>query len=140
MSATTSPTNTSKATRRPRSAANIGASDRPWSGAEKIAFRIAFIFFIVISLPNNLAWYDELIHFNWLRLNYRDLYDIARFDGGIALSRTFFGSTLIGYATWVWTLVIAAAAGLVWTAIVKARHKERKEYNTLYYWLRVIVR
>ena len=140
MSATTSPTNTSKATRRPRSAVNIGASDRPWSGAEKIAFRIAFIFFIVISLPNNLAWYDELIHFNWLRLNYRDLYEIARFDGGIALSRTFFGSTLIGYATWVWTLVIAAAAGLAWTAIVKARHKERKEYNTLYYWLRVIVR
>lgn len=128
------------ATRRPRPAANLSAGDRPWSAAEKIAFRIAFIFFIVISLPNNLAWYDELIHFNWLRLNYRDLYDIARFDGGIALSRTFFGSTLIGYATWLWTLVIAIAAGLVWTAIVKARHKERKEYNTLYYWLRVIVR
>jgi hypothetical protein len=127
-------------TRNPRPAADTPESQRPWTGAEKIAFRIAFFFFIIISLPNNLAWYDELVHFNWFRLNYRDLYDIARFDGGIALSRTFFGSTLLGYSTWLWTLVIAAAAGLVWTAIVKAKKTERKQYNTLYYWLRVIVR
>ena len=155
MSATTSPANTPQpapngpqaaahgqqpATRSQRTAASTVTGDHPWTGAEKIAFRIAFFFFIIISLPNNLAWYDELVHFNWLRLNYRDLYDIARFDGGIAVSRTFFGSTLIGYATWLWTLVIAAAAGLIWTAIVKVRKTERKEYNTLYYWLRVIVR
>jgi hypothetical protein len=111
-----------------------------WSSGEKIAFRVAFIFFIIISLPNNPQWYAELVHFNWLRLNYRDLYDIARFDGGIALSRTFFGSTLMGYATWLWTLVIAIAGELIWTVIVRRRKTERKEYNTLYYWLRVIVR
>ncbi len=112
----------------------------PWKGSEKIAFRVAFIFFIIISFPNNPAWYAELFHFNWLRLNYRDLYDIARFDGGITFSRTFLGSTLIGYATWVWTLVFALFGAAVWTAFVKWRKNERKDYNTLYYWLRVIVR
>lgn len=118
----------------------MSATARPWTNTEKIAFRIAFFFFIVISLPNNLAWYGELIHFNWFRLNYRDLYDVARFDGGIAISRNFFGSPVMGYATWLWTLAIAILVGLVWTAVVKVRKSERADYNTLYYWLRVIVR
>ena len=145
MSATTSTTSTSASSRsssRPRQVAAIPppADTRPWTNTEKIAFRIAFFFLIVISLPNNLAWYDELIHFNWFRLNYRDLYDIARFDGGIAISRNFFGTSAMGYATWLWTLVIAIVIGLAWTAIVRTRKTERTEYNTLYYWLRVIVR
>jgi len=146
MSATTSTTTRLAGTGIPRNSAgrsaqnDNAAGDRPWNNTEKIAFRIAFFFFIVISLPNNLAWYSELIHFNWFHLNYRDLYDIARFDGGIAVSRTFFGSTLIGYATWLWTLTIAIVVAAIWTAIAKARKTERTEYNTLYYWLRVIVR
>jgi hypothetical protein len=148
MSITTSPTDTSPtgASRRPAGRSRQAATTqpppdaRPWTNTEKIAFRIAFFFFIVLSLPNNLAWYSELIHFNWFRLNYRDVYDIARFDGGIAVSRNFFGSPVMGYATWLWTLVIAIVVGLAWTAIVKTRKSERKEYNTLYYWLRVVVR
>lgn len=113
---------------------------RPWKDWEKISFRIAFVFFIVMSLPNTGQWYAEVARFNWFRLNYRDLYDIARFESGIPVSRNFLGSPLIGYATWLWTLVIAAVAGLAWTAVVKLRHTERSEYNLLYYWLRVIVR
>jgi hypothetical protein len=146
MSATISTANTpqaassSPANRSRQGAPKPPADLRPWTNTEKIAFRIAFFFFTIISLPNNPGWYSELIHFNWLRLNYRDLYDIARFDGGIAVSRTFFGSSLMGYATWLWTLVIAIAVGLIWTATVKTRKTERREYNTLYYWLRVIVR
>jgi hypothetical protein len=124
----------------PVSPASLPEGHRPWKNYEKIAFRIAFVFFIILSLPNSGQWYVEVVRFNWLRLNYRDLYDIARFDSGIAVSRDFLGSSLIGYATWLWTLVISAAAGLVWTAVVRIRHTERQEYNSLYYWLRVIVR
>ena len=112
----------------------------PWTPTQKIAFRIAFIFFIILSLPNSPSWYAELVHLHWLRLNYRDVYDIARFDSGITVSRSFFGSTLIGYATWLWTLLIAIVGATVWTVIAKARKQERTEYNNLYYWLRVIVR
>lgn len=121
-------------------AAPLHEPARPWKEYEKFLFRIAFVFFLLLSFPNSWQWYAEVAHFNWLRLNYRDVYDIARFDSGVAVSRTFLGSTLIGYATWLWTLTIATAAGLIWTAVVKRRKTERDEYNTLYYWLRVIVR
>jgi hypothetical protein len=113
----------------------------PWSNGQKIAFRIAFIFFISLAIPNSAEWYDTVIHINWTRLNYRDLYDIARFGSGINIfGDRLFGSTLLGYANWIITLLISIGGGLIWTLIVRWRGTERKEYNTLYYWLRVIVR
>jgi hypothetical protein len=112
-----------------------------WKGYEKVLFRIAFIFFICISIPNSLEWYSIVLHIDWTNLHYRDLYDIARFGSGINLfGNSLFGSTLLGYANWIITLVIAIAGGLVWTYIVQRRRTERKEYNLLYYWLRVVVR
>ena len=112
-----------------------------WSGGQKIAFRIAVIFFISIAIPNSLEWYDTVVHIDWTRLNYRDLYDIARFGSGINLfGDRLFGSTLLGYANWIITLFLSIGGGLIWTLIVRRRGTERKEYNTLYYWLRVIVR
>ena len=50
---------------------------KPW---QKVLFRIAFVFFVSMSLPNNLDWYKEVFTFDWLHLHYRDLYDVARFD------------------------------------------------------------
>jgi len=114
---------------------------QPWKKGQRIAFRIAFIFFILISIPNSTEWYDTVIHIDWTRLNYRDLYDIARFGSGINIfGDKLFGSTLLGYANWIITLLIAIGGGLLWTFIVRRRHTERPEYNTLYYWLRAIVR
>jgi hypothetical protein len=112
-----------------------------WTGAQKLAFRIAFIFFICLSIPNSVEWYDTVIHIDWTRLNYRDLYDIARFGSGINwFGDRLFGSTLLGYANWIITLLISIGAGMLWTAVVRWRGKERREYRDLYYWLRVIVR
>ncbi|WP_259014654.1 hypothetical protein [Emticicia fluvialis] len=114
---------------------------KPWQNWQKIAFRIAFVFFIAMSLPNSTDWYKEISNFNWLHLHYRDLYDIARFGSGLNIfGNRIFGSTLNGYAIWVITLIFAVAVGLVWTAIAKYRKIERAEYNRLYYWLNVIVR
>jgi len=114
---------------------------RVWTGAQRIAFRIAFVFFISICIPNSTEWYDTVIHIDWWRLHYRDLYDIARFGSGINIfGSRLFGSNLLGYANWVITLFISILAGLLWTAIARWRGTKRKEYNTLYYWLRVVVR
>lgn len=112
-----------------------------WKDWERTLFRVAFIFFVAMSIPNNLAWYSQVIHIDWFNLHYRDLYDIARFGSGIGFfGNTIFGSSLSGYATWIITLLFAIAGGAVWTAIVKLRKAEPLEYNNLYYWLRVIVR
>jgi hypothetical protein len=123
-------------------AINAPLSQLPaWKEYQLILFRIAFIFFIALSVPNSVEWYKQLVQLNWTQLNYRDLYDVARFGSGINfLGSTIFGSSLLGYANWITTALIATAGGLVWTGIVKARKLPRKEYYTAWYWLRVVVR
>jgi hypothetical protein len=112
-----------------------------WTTGQRIAFRIAFIFFILICIPNSPEWYDTVIHIDWTNLHYRDLYDIARFGSGIGLfGDRLFGSTLLGYANWIITLLLSIVAAGIWTFIARRRHIERPEYHTLYYWLRAIVR
>jgi hypothetical protein len=112
-----------------------------WSQFEKIIFRIAFIFFISMSLPNSASWYKDLVSLDWANLHYRDLYDVARFGSGLDwFGRTIFGSSLNGYATWIITLLVSIVGGLIWTAVSKLKKPEVLEYNILYYWLRVVVR
>lgn len=112
-----------------------------WKPYERILFRIAFIFFIAICIPNSREWYTIVFNIDWTNLHYRDLYDIARFGSGINLfGNSLFGSTLLGYANWIITAVIAIAGGLLWTLIMQRRKTERNEYRLLYYWLRVVVR
>jgi hypothetical protein len=116
-------------------------SQRPWKEYEKIIFRIAFIFFISICIPNNIEWYKHVINIDWTKLHYRDLYDIARFGSGLNFfGESLFGSTLNGYANWVITFFFSIAVGLVWTVIVRITKRNPKDYNLLYYWLRAIVR
>jgi hypothetical protein len=108
-----------------------------WKPYQLVLFRMAFIFFIAISVPNTWAWYEQLIQLDPAHLNYRDLYDIARFGSGINfLGTKIFGSSLLGYANWITTALIAVAGGLLWTLITR----KKTDYNVLYYWLRVVVR
>jgi hypothetical protein len=112
-----------------------------WTARQKLWCRIAFIFFVSISIPNSAEWYKIVFNIDWTNLHYRDLYDIARFGSGINLfGNKLFGSTLAGYANWIITAIVAIAGGFLWTWIVKRRKTERKEYSLLYYWLRVVVR
>jgi hypothetical protein len=117
------------------------AQRRQWKSWEKIAFRIAFIFFICICIPNSPEWYKQALSLDWSRLHYRDLYDIARFGSGINLfGNTIFGTSLNGYANWIITLGVSAVLGLAWTLILNWRKVQVDNYDTLYYWLRAIVR
>lgn len=116
-------------------------ADHPWKSYQKILFRIAFFFFIIISIPNNTNWYKHVFAIDWTRLHYRDLYDVARFGSGLDLfGNTIFGNSLNGYANWIITLLFSITAGLLWTFIAKWRKNEPRDYNVLYYWLRAIVR
>lgn len=112
-----------------------------WSSSQKFLFRVAVIFFTCICVPNSIAWFEHVVKIDWTSLHYRDLYDIARFGSGINIfGNTIFGSSLLGYANWVTTLLLSIAGGLAWTWIARARGIERDEYQVLYYWLRVVVR
>jgi hypothetical protein len=112
-----------------------------WKGYQKVLFRIAFIFFICICIPNSAEWYRHVVAIDWTNLHYRDLYDIARFGSGLNFfGNKLFGSTLSGYANWIITLIVATVGGVVWTFIDNRRKKPVQNYNLLYYWLRAIVR
>ncbi|GAB3942260.1 hypothetical protein GCM10028805_06600 [Spirosoma harenae] len=110
-----------------------------WSSWQKILFRIAFIFFIAMSLPTSANWYKNAFSLDWLHLHYRDLYDVARFQPNL-LGRVKWWPAWMGWGEWVFILLVSAAIGLVWTAIVRLRKAEPRNYNLLYYWLRVVVR
>jgi hypothetical protein len=114
---------------------------KEWKSYQKIAFRIAFIFFIAISIPNSVEWYKFVVNIDWTNLHYRDLYDIARFGSGLNIfGNTIFGSSLSGYANWVITFIVSTIVGVIWTFVDSRRKNKPKEYNLLYYWLRVVVR
>lgn len=106
-----------------------------WTRGQKIAFRIAFVFFIVMSIPTNASWYKNVASLDWRHLHYRDLYDVARFQPNV-LGRASWWPAWMGYGEWVFILLVSAVAGLIWTAVVN----RPRNYNWLYYWLRVVVR
>jgi hypothetical protein len=106
-----------------------------WSNAKKVAFRIAFIFFVIMSIPSGGEWYKNLFHLDWAHLHYRDLYDVARFQPGYVRFKNP-AYNLLGYADWVFIFLVAVVGAAIWSVF----DRKRKEYNILYYWLRVIVR
>ncbi|WP_276346356.1 hypothetical protein [Daejeonella sp. JGW-45] len=59
-----------------------------WKGYQKVLFRIAFGFFILMSIPLSGGWYRNLASIDWLNPHYRDIYDIARFSPSV---RSFMG-------------------------------------------------
>ena len=107
----------------------------PWKPYQRVLFRIAFVFFLIMSLPFTAAWYKTLFTIDWFNLHYRDLYDLTLYSPSIyRFSNPAYN--LLGYIDWVEALAIGIAGGLVWSAI----DNKNKSYDRLYYWLRVIVR
>lgn len=114
---------------------NDKTEKKGWTEVEKLAFRIAFIFFVIMSIPWNWKWYTDLFAIDWTGLHYRDLYDIARFQPSFSvLSRWF--PDLYGYSDWIVLLFLAIAGAAVWSVV----DGKTKNYNKLYYWLLVIAR
>jgi len=54
-----------------------------WPVYKRIAFRIAFVFFLLVSIPLGGSWYKNLFALNWLSPHYRDIYDIARYGTNV---------------------------------------------------------
>ena len=105
---------------------------RPW---QKVAFRISFIFFVIMSIPTGAEWWDRTFKLDWFHPNYRDVYDIARFLPDMPFVNHY-QKGFWSYNDWFIILGIAIIGGVIWTIF----DNKKKEYNRLYYWLRVIIR
>jgi len=109
-----------------------------WKTHEKIAFRIAFIFFSVYSIPWDPGFYAYLFNIDYANLNYKTLTSIVAFFNphfiNIYSASGFFG--LAAYVNIPFVLLIAIIGAIIWGYL----DKDAKEYNKLYYWVRVLAR
>lgn len=108
-----------------------------WSYLEKVAFRIAFVFFFLLIIPLQGEWYTRLF-------NSKSVYDVlsaiaggSRF-GLIQITSESGKWGFASYASWWLALLISVVGAAIWTIL--SRNSKRKNYNALYYWLRVFVR
>ena len=108
---------------------NAEPDQTEWLSYEKILFRIAFLYFILQAVPLDPKFYRDLFAINWAALSYGDIFQLARYQ-----PRFFDGPDT--FANWVVIFVIALIGSIIWSI----RDRDRKEYNALYYGLRVVLR
>ncbi|GAB3250129.1 hypothetical protein GCM10027347_07690 [Larkinella harenae] len=100
-----------------------------WSNSEKTVFRIAFLYFTLQAVPLDWKFYRDLFAINWAQLSYGDLFQLSRYQP------RFFGETDT-FANWVVVFGLALVGTLIWSY----RDRNRREYQSLYYVLRVVLR
>lgn len=129
--------------------------ERNWNSIEKYFFRTFFIFFFVLIVPLNLAYYQQWFNTDWANLHIRDMGKLsgssfnpikvaghrpgANDTGGIPVSKqsllTIYPESgefgLASYINWGLAFVIGLAGAAIWTVA----DRKTKHYNTLYYFL-----
>jgi len=120
--------------------ATIDQPDRTgaeWSGWQKVLFRISFIYFFLQAVPLDWKYYRHLAELDWLRLSFRDIFNIAKYTPQFTSSdyaAQDWGQA--GFADWGLIFLLALVGGLFWSL----RDKKRANYGRLYYYLLVLVR
>jgi hypothetical protein len=113
-------------------------SNERWTSNEKLAFRITFIFVLLFTVPLDIGFYQMIWHFDYAHLNYRHLTEVVAFFNpqfiNIFSASGFFG--LESYVNLPLVLLISILGAMVWTTF----DRQRKDYNWLYYWIRVFAR
>ncbi|WP_353718909.1 DoxX family protein [Dyadobacter sp. 676] len=110
-------------------AASRPAASGAWTPSEKALFRVAFIYFTLQCIPLDWKYYRRVFQIDWLNLTYGDIFDLARYQPRFFEDQDTF-------LNWLLVLAIAVAGAVYWGT----REKNRRDYNLLYYWLRVVVR
>ncbi|MEI9920185.1 MAG: DoxX family protein [Bacteroidota bacterium] len=107
----------------------IKLGSRPWKGYEKILFRFVFIYFVIQAVPLDWKYYRDLLSLDWSPLSVVDFFYLARY------TPRFFSEVPV-FADWFAVGLIAAVGTFIWSVL----DRSRREYDDLYYVLRVIVR
>lgn len=101
-----------------------------WKNYEKAGFRIAFIYFFLQAFPLDWKYYQQIFSTNFLR--FQDLFQLTTYFPRLLPSAHASGS----FADWGILLALAVAGGLTWGYF----DRDKKDYNQLFYWLRVLLR
>jgi hypothetical protein len=109
---------------------------REWTRSEKNLFRFFFIFFAIQIVPLDWKFYREIFSISWSHLHFWELLQLTRYMPRIFSEGRIPAYGIASYADWAVFALIATIGAIVWTRY----DRQTKEYNKLYYWLRVIVR
>jgi hypothetical protein len=127
----------------------------PWKSYEKIAFRLFFIYFLLQAVPLDWKFYRELFSTDWTHLHYGALFNLAHYTPRWSAGSDDTSPGIQTYADWGILLSIAILGAAVWTYIDNRRQQTATlsrrnaslsvrnaspNYDTAYYWIRVIVR
>jgi hypothetical protein len=100
-----------------------------WSNFQKIIFRFAFLYFFFQAFPLDWKFYARLFSIDWTSVHLKDLFDLSRYAPSLT------GSSA-GFADWGIIALAALAGTLIWSL----QSEKEKNYESLYYYLRVLLR
>lgn len=113
-----------------------GYKGKEWKAAEVILFRFFFIFFLLLIFPVDWKFYRELWGINWAHLHFHDLFRLSKYQTQFIAQEKLPAYGVGVFTNWGIAILVAAAGTALWTKL----DKTKKEYNVLYYWLRVVLR
>jgi hypothetical protein len=114
----------------------------PWSERKRLAFRFCFLYFAtyIFFTPNNELPLINTLYEGLNDLLHRFIPWFAQHIFGYRKPITIFtngsGDTTYDYMLWFFGIVLTIAGTIIWTLL----DRKRKEYQRLYYWIRVLVR
>lgn len=105
-----------------------------WNRQQLILFRIAFIFFLLLTVPLDGQYYKSLFSISLFHLHFQELFQLTNYTPRLV----HFGNWgIASYAGWGIALLAALAGAVIWGLLDK---RKTRNYEQLYYWLRVILR
>ncbi|MEJ6980088.1 DoxX family protein [Pedobacter sp. P351] len=107
-----------------------------WQPWERNLFRFFFIFLSLLILPVDWKFYREVFSIDWAHLHFHDLFRLSKYQTQFISNKKLPAWGIGQFANWAIAAIISLTGAIVWSNI----DTKRKEYNVLYYWLRVIVR
>ncbi len=114
----------------------------PWSKPEKVVFRFCFLYFAtyILFTPNNDLPLINTLYEGPNNLLHRLVPWFANHIFGYKKPITIFtngsGDTTYDYMLWFIGIALTLTGTIAWTLL----DRKRKDYQTLYYWIRVLVR
>lgn len=100
-----------------------------WKDYEKVLFRFAFTYFLLQIIPLDWKYYRDLFSLDWTSAHFSNIFYLARYSPRI------FSDVPVFY-DWILIGLVAVIVTVTWGSL----DSDRKEYNTLFYWLRVVLR
>ena len=116
----------------------LSKKDLEWSSYKKIVFRIAAVYLLLLCLPLVGDWYKYIYNLQWSALNCRDLFIIStyRTPEYVKFDSESGRWGILSYSNLVIPFFIALVIGGIWTLL----DRKTKNYETFYYWVRVVAR